>query len=716
MSTFGGLMVEYPQISIDRFQGDAVLKARGYFLSHCHSDHMVGLSSKKFADRLKCNPHIKLYCSEVTFEFLLTDERYKHLQASLFSLPIEQTSTVTLVNEFNGQEEKLLVTLLPAGHCPGSVMFLFEGSEGTVLYTGDFRLAKGEAARMDPLHSGSRVKDISSVYLDTTFCVPEAMFIPSREESKDALLDLVDRQISKSAGHMVKLNCKAKYGYEYLFVELSKTFNQKVHVSDTLMKQYDRVPDLCTHLTTEGSLTQIHACRYGPCSLKKATDILSIQPSTMWFTGNARPDDVIRKIGRRYRLCFSFHSSFSEIRDFLAYIRPHHVYPNVIPYGSSEEEVIQRLQDCLRGSKGGVSQDHVSMATDFQPFGSLKNSSKKRQHGNHTEDDLDQLFECSPVKQKRTDARSRGYIKKDNDGDSSAVRGSERKELEGDQREGHGYDLLPWEHKNSVEENSYSCTFADSDGLLSDSDEENYDIPKMEVGQSVTNMDGGYEGNHLKFNHVDDGRTKADHSSGSDDDGLMKGGKEDEYQEDSQSINPSQSSINDGSIALFSDDSHQGDSQKSGSMSSSNWLQYLPNTQQTPTKGPQSLMESDGDKPETVEDDIHPSCPILISDGEDSDATHICSQRSIQSNGSSVNDIQIISVTPRNPECSSKSRGLFTSGDSLKKTDPGKGNDSRPSENSVLRDGHQLNGRFRQENDTENTSSLESVIEIINSP
>ncbi|XP_054750786.2 uncharacterized protein LOC129256650 [Lytechinus pictus] len=245
----------------------------------------------------------------------------------------------------------------------------------------------------------------------------------------------------------------------------------------------------------------------------------------------------------------------------------------------------------------------------------------------------------------------------------------------------------------------------------------------MEVGQSVTkkNMDGGYEGSHLKFNHVDDERTKDDNSSGSDDDdGLTKGGKEDEYHEDSQSINPSQSSINDGSIALFSDDSHQGDSQKSGSMSSSNWSQYLPNTQQTPTKSPLSLMESDGDKPETVEDkdDSHPSCPILISDGEesDSDATHICSQRSIRSNGSSVNDIQIISVSPRNPECSSKSRGLFTSGDSLKRPDPGIRNDSRSSENSVLRVGHQLNGRFRQENDTENTSSLESVIEITNSP
>ena len=62
------------------------------------------------------------------------------------------------------------MTLLPAGHCPESVMFLFEGDKGTVLYTGDFRLGKGEAARMETLHSGSRTKDITSVYLDTTFC------------------------------------------------------------------------------------------------------------------------------------------------------------------------------------------------------------------------------------------------------------------------------------------------------------------------------------------------------------------------------------------------------------------------------------------------------------------------------------------------------------------------------------------------------------------
>ena len=41
MSTFGGTMVEYPQIAIDMFQGEEVLRARGYFLSHCHAGNSL---------------------------------------------------------------------------------------------------------------------------------------------------------------------------------------------------------------------------------------------------------------------------------------------------------------------------------------------------------------------------------------------------------------------------------------------------------------------------------------------------------------------------------------------------------------------------------------------------------------------------------------------------------------------------------------------------
>jgi len=32
-----------------------------------------------------------------------------------------------------------------------------------------------------------------------------------------------------------------------------------------------------------------------------------------------------------YRVCYSFHSSYSEIRDALFYLKPKRAYPNVIP-------------------------------------------------------------------------------------------------------------------------------------------------------------------------------------------------------------------------------------------------------------------------------------------------------------------------------------------------------------------------------------------------
>ncbi|POI23113.1 hypothetical protein CIB84_013139 [Bambusicola thoracicus] len=165
MSRFGGRLREYPQLSIDRFDHDN-LRARAYFLSHCHKEKST--SSIRSSVKIMLTPLL--------------------------------------------QKEDIEVTLLPAGHCPGSVMFLFQGENGTVLYTGDFRLAKGEAARMELLHSGTRVKDIQSVYLDTTFCDPRFYNIPSR-----------------------------------------------VHVNK--LDMFKNMPEILYHITTD-RYTQIHACRH----------------------------------------------------------------------------------------------------------------------------------------------------------------------------------------------------------------------------------------------------------------------------------------------------------------------------------------------------------------------------------------------------------------------------------------------------------------------
>ncbi|XP_019789040.3 protein artemis isoform X2 [Tursiops truncatus] len=331
MSCFEGQMAEYPTISIDRFDREN-LRARAYFLSHCHKDHMKGLRAPTLKRRLECSLKVYLYCSPVTKELLLTSPRYRFWEKRIISIEIETPTQISLVDEASGEKEEIVVTLLPAGHCPGSVMFLFQGNNGTVLYTGDFRLAKGEAARMELLHSGGRVKDIQSVYLDTTFCDPKYYQIPSREECLHGILELVRSWITRSPYHVVWLSCKAAYGYEYLFTNLSEEFGVQVHVNK--LDMFRNMPDILHHLTTDRD-TQIHACRH------------------------------------------------PKIKDFLSYIYPVNVYPNVIPLGTTMGKVQEILKPLCRSSQ--------STEPKYKPLGKLKRA--RTIHLDSEEDDDSDLFD-----------------------------------------------------------------------------------------------------------------------------------------------------------------------------------------------------------------------------------------------------------------------------------------------------------------------------------
>uniref|UniRef100_A0A8C5PI18 Protein artemis n=1 Tax=Leptobrachium leishanense TaxID=445787 RepID=A0A8C5PI18_9ANUR len=401
MSSFQGQMKEYPSISIDKFDKEN-LSARAFFLSHCHKDHMKGLRAPQLKRRLQCSLKVFLYCSPVTKELLLTNPKYAFWEKRIVAIEVDTPTQISLVDEVTGVKEDLLVTLLPAGHCPGSVMFLFQGLNGTVLYTGDFRLANGEVARMELLHSGTRVKDIESVYLDTTFCDPKYFQIPSREECLIGILELVRSWIKMSRYHVVWLNCKAAYGYEYLFTNLSEDFGLKVHVNK--LDMFKNMPDILCHITTDRR-TQIHACRHPvheeflrnnrlPCGMM-ADDgvplrVISIKPSTMWFGERTRKTNVIVRTGESsYRACFSFHSSYSEIKDFLRYIQPMYVHPNVIPVGRTK----QYIQNILKPFCRSYSDRSVVM---YKPLGTLKRV-RNADLLDPEDDHVDSLFDDYPL-------------------------------------------------------------------------------------------------------------------------------------------------------------------------------------------------------------------------------------------------------------------------------------------------------------------------------
>lgn len=383
-----GKMHMYRFISIDRFDKEN-LDSDAFFLSHCHTDHMVGLADDILVEHLEKDNGKCIYASKITQDLLKVDSRFSHLLPFVVPLDIDCPTTVRIC--CSNVEKFITVTLISAGHCPGSVMFLFEGDEGTCLYTGDFRFPKNSACRLKYLHSAGNVKAIDHCYVDSTFCFPDAYFIPSREDCLKALIDTVSDWITKGPCHVVRINLSAKYGYEYVFETLSQTFKTRIYC--TQPEKYITLPSVYSILTTDVNESQIFASYsreklkvLEECSQWKADDaendnflsekkVLIINLSTMYFTKSALPEEIKLCIKEnKYRLCFSFHSSLSEVVDFLTYINPKEIHSNVIPFFSeynSQSRVDNLLRKlCNKQKESNIECGHESNM-QYKPLGSF---------------------------------------------------------------------------------------------------------------------------------------------------------------------------------------------------------------------------------------------------------------------------------------------------------------------------------------------------------
>ncbi|KAI5296343.1 hypothetical protein KEM52_003801 [Ascosphaera acerosa] len=237
MSTFDGVVDEFPLIRIDCF---TPLPDKPYplacFLSHVHSDHTRGLQTLR-------SPFV--YCSSTTKEILLNIERYgpradytdgvteakdktfKHLRKLLRPVPLGVPTQIRLT-----PRESVRVTLFDANHCPGSVMFLIEGSGKAILYTGDIRAEKwwvGALMRhpvLIPYIHGH--KTIDTIYMDTTFARHQDIYrsFPSKAEGISELLTSVAKYPVDTTIYLRI----ATLGYEDVWQALSGKLGCQIHV------------------------------------------------------------------------------------------------------------------------------------------------------------------------------------------------------------------------------------------------------------------------------------------------------------------------------------------------------------------------------------------------------------------------------------------------------------------------------------------------------
>ncbi|KYQ52561.1 Protein artemis [Trachymyrmex zeteki] len=354
MSTFIGLIKEIPGISVDCFDRENI-NSSVYFLSHCHFDHMQGLNDAFFDHLKQYNKY--LYCSRITKVFL-ENKYYKNLrnvETYVKDIEVEEKVCIEYRSNSNSEETDILfVTFISAGHCPGSVMFIFEKTNKLILYTGDFRINPSDYRKIKSLNYYKDFtvfpKKFDNVYLDTTFLI-DFIHLPTRIESINVMCKVVKEWLDESPRKVVILECSALYGSEFLYMRLSKSLKTLIHVKDCVYNSYIRIPELACHVTNNPLDARIHACMHKLMKCRTNVlqqDILTIVPSVRKWKGRDTSVvgewDEIRE--KTFNVCYSTHASFNELKEFIQHFKPKNIYACVCP--KNEEKTIYRLLDEIR--------------------------------------------------------------------------------------------------------------------------------------------------------------------------------------------------------------------------------------------------------------------------------------------------------------------------------------------------------------------------------
>lgn len=173
-------------ICVDAFRYGAVEGCQAYFLSHFHSDHYIGLTANW--------THGPIYCSAVTGSLVKSQLR----TAAKYVVELEFEKTVAVPGT-----KGVTVTMIPANHCPGSSMFLFEKTAGgrtqRILHCGDFRACPAHVEHpklhpetVDAITGRTKEQKIDVCYLDTTYLNPRYSF-PPQDDVVQACAELCAR-------------------------------------------------------------------------------------------------------------------------------------------------------------------------------------------------------------------------------------------------------------------------------------------------------------------------------------------------------------------------------------------------------------------------------------------------------------------------------------------------------------------------------------------
>ncbi|KAL4582488.1 hypothetical protein LXL04_007038 [Taraxacum kok-saghyz] len=303
-----------------------------YFLSHFHSDHYGGINANWSKGII--------FCSEITARLVI-----QVLQVSaLFVVPLPLSEPVLI----DGCE----ISLVDANHCPGAVQFLFkiptaDGSYERYVHTGDFRYCSS----MKSETVLNEFTGADAVFLDTTYCNPKYVF-PSQQESIDYVVSVIDKySIENNGGLKSVLFLVATYviGKEKILLEIARRCKRKIHVDDKKLGILNTLGfEKDDDFTTNESETDVHVIGWNILgetwpyfrpnfekmdeikNAKGYSKVVGFVPTGWTYELKRNKFAVRTKESFEIHLVpYSEHSNYSELREYVKFLRPKRVIPTV---------------------------------------------------------------------------------------------------------------------------------------------------------------------------------------------------------------------------------------------------------------------------------------------------------------------------------------------------------------------------------------------------
>lgn len=358
-----------------------------YILTHFHADHYCGLSASFGRDEGENACAKMIYCSQVTAA-LVVDV----LGVRADRVVACEIGATRALAETGGRVE---ATFIDANHCPGSTLVFFRNVESgeTLLHTGDFRAAAcvREDKILRALLATCRDGCVDEVHLDTTYCDKKWTF-PDQEVVLEKMREIAREEMKReprtlflcgsySVGkeRAIRAVCQGAQSRASVTARRKRSLVLSGWWRDDLFVCEEDDPE-------EAAKCCVRVCGLGKGSNHKAMmdiitneaprwgAVVAFSPTGWSYTKKMEENgfDVKPWVEndsrtRTYSIPYSEHSSYTELREFIKFLKPRKITPTVNASTAEEREklvnkhfldLIDLKQDMKRldfyFNKGGV--------------------------------------------------------------------------------------------------------------------------------------------------------------------------------------------------------------------------------------------------------------------------------------------------------------------------------------------------------------------------